>query len=79
LFNTPYIAVTAPDMEDDCKFVGAGPAQLVWYMGYGLDNQGTRVQFLEGSRDFSSPQHPDQLQDPSGLPSNGYQWLFSRK
>jgi hypothetical protein len=66
-------------MEDNWKFVGAGPAQLVRYMGYGLDNQGTRVQFLESSRDFSSPQHPDQLQDTPGLPSKGYQGLFPKK
>jgi hypothetical protein len=58
-------------MENYFKCVGAGPAQLVWYMGYGLDDQGNGVQFLAGSRDFSSPQHPDQLQNPPGLPSNG--------
>lgn len=39
-------------MENDFKFVGARPAQLLWYMGYGLDNQGTGVQFLVGSRFF---------------------------
>jgi hypothetical protein len=40
------------EIESDFKCVGPGPAQLVWYMGYGLDNQGTGVQFLAGSRDF---------------------------
>jgi hypothetical protein len=38
--------------------------------GYGMDSLGSIPG--RGNRFFSTPQHPDQLWDPSSLLSNGY-------
>jgi hypothetical protein len=44
--------------------------------GYGLDNQGVRVQVTVRARIFSSPSYPDRFWSPPSLLSNGYQQLF---
>jgi hypothetical protein len=40
--------------------------------GYGLDDQGVRVQVPVGARIFTSPCRPDRLWGPPSLLSNGY-------
>jgi hypothetical protein len=40
--------------------------------GYRLDDQGVGLQILVGSRNFSSPRHPDWLWGPPNLLFNGY-------
>jgi hypothetical protein len=45
-------------------------------LGYRLHSQGSIPS--RSKRFFSAPQHPDPLQGPPSLPSNGYQGLFSQ-
>jgi hypothetical protein len=57
--------------------MGAGVAQSVYRLGYGLDSPAFEVQ--QGQKLFFSPKGPEQVQDPHGLLFNGYRALCGRQ
>jgi len=60
-------------------FVGAGVAQSVWRLGWGLDDRGSIPGRDNDGILFCSPSRPDWLCSPTTLLSNGNRLFFSRR
>jgi hypothetical protein len=57
---------------------GAGVAQSVLKVGFGLDDRSTSPGRGNGGNFFSSPPRPNRLWGPPSLLSNGYRGLLPR-